>query len=231
EYAKGAMLNLKRCAGYLAASFIAKTVLCLVAAVMSKIPPASPSALLIWGLLLDLAVSFVSLRRDPPWNISSVDKSTYELQSSYIDFARPAVIGAIWGLLLIAVPAAIITFLPEGHSYRGAGAVTNQVFVAALLSVPVVGGEMMTNGSIFKRSKRRSRAIPALFLLSLVLSLLFAFFKGVAATVAANVISFKLYLVTFVPAVLFLIVFETIKIIERKKKKPEDTSAGNGEKS
>ena len=98
-----------------------------------------------------------------------------------------------------------------------AGVITNMVFVSALFSIPVIGGELMTNGSIFKRSKRRSRAIPALLLLGAAFAVLFAFSETAASVVGGEVLSFKRFLLAMIPAIVSLVAFEIYKFTQRKK--------------
>ena len=217
EYAKSAFQNLRRCANYLAASFVAKFILLIVSALIPSVSPADPAALLIWGLLLDLAVAFVTLRRDPPWNMISVEKDVHELQTGIRDFAKPAVIGAVWAALLLAAPAALAAYIPKESGTIPAGVITNMVFVSALFSIPVIGGELMTNGSIFKRSKRRSRAIPALFLLGAAFAVLFAFSEAAASIVGGEVLTLKRLLLALIPAVVLFVAFEIYKFTQRKK--------------
>ena len=216
EYAKSAFQNLRRCANYLAASFVAKFLILIASAFIPSVDPADPAALLIWGLLLDLAVAFVTLRRDPPWNMISVEKDVHALQSGFKDFAKPAVIGILWAALLLAAPAALAVYTPKETGTLSPGVVTNMVFVSALFSIPVIGGELMTNGSIFKRSKRRSRAIPALFLLGAALALLFAFSRA-SSIVGGETLTFKRMILALIPAVVSLVAFEIYKFTQRKK--------------
>ena len=208
ELAKGAFMNMRRCANYLLASNVAKLFLVLVASFMKDVSPASPVALLLWGLLVDLAVAFVSLRRDPPWNIISVDKSAHELQKAPKDFAFAVVSGAAWGLVLLLIPAALSAFEKDGIS---SGVVMNLVFSSALFSIPVVGIEMMTNGTIFKKSKRRSGEIPLLFFACAILALLFAL-TGLSSVIGAEKLTFKQFLLTLIPGVVSLISLEIYKI-------------------
>jgi|GEM_PF-1961867 len=218
ELARSAMLNLRRCANYLAASNVARLILVLVASFTTTMRPADPASLLIWGLLLDLAVAFVALRRDPPWNMISVDKKVHEMQSGLRDFVYAAGVGAIWALLIMAVPAALSAYTPSEAGTLSDGTVSNLIFVSALVSAPVVGGELMTNGSIFKRSKRRSRAIPALFALGAALGVLFAFSKTASSIVSAETLTFKRFILTLAPAVIALVTFEIIKLAGAKRR-------------
>ena len=221
EFSKGAFMNLRRCANYLAASNVARILLVLVSALISGVPVASPVALLVWGLLLDLAVAFVALRRDPPWNIVSVKGKAHRLQSGVRDFARPAALGALWSAVIIALPIAVSIYRGKTHPLEGP-VITSLAFVAALISIPVFGGELMTNGSIFKRSKRRSRAIPALFFLCIATAALFSFLPAAAKFVGGTVITVKLFITSFIPAVITLAVFEIIKFTTKKNKMSED---------
>ncbi len=222
EYAMASFQNLRRCAGYLASSYVAKILILLVSALVPSVMPADPAALLIWGLLLDLAVSFVALRRDPPWNMISVGKDVHELQNKPKDFLKSVLIGVAWAALLLAVPAALAAYTPKENGALTPGVITNLVFVSALFSIPVIGGELMTNGSIFKRSKRRSRAIPALFLLGAALAVLFAFSGFAASIVSAETLTFKRFLLTLIPAVTSLVLFEIYKFTQRKKNIDKD---------
>ncbi|MBR6917925.1 MAG: hypothetical protein IKN38_07045, partial [Clostridia bacterium] len=219
EYSKSAALNLRRCANYLAASNVARALILLVTSMTTSMKAQDPVTLLIWGLLLDLAASFVSLRRDPPWNMISVEKDTYALQKSLKDFIYPSVIGAIWGFLILSVPAALSAYTPASYGAIPDGVITNIVFTSAALSVPVVSGELMTNGSIFKRSKRRSRAIPALFALGIASGALFAFVPAAASVIGAETLTLKRFILTMVPAATILIVFESIKLSKWRKTK------------
>ena len=74
----------------------------------------------------------------------------------------------------------------------------------------------MTNGSIFKRSKRRSRAIPALFLLGAALAVMFAFSRA-SSIVGGETLTFKRMLLALIPALVSLIAFEIYKFTQRKK--------------
>ena len=123
---------------------------------------------------------------------------------------------------MLAVPAALSAFMPQGAPELSDRVTTNLVFVSAAFSVPVVGGELMTNGSIFKRSKRRSRAIPALFALGAAIAALFAFVPFFAASISADTLSLRLFLYSLIPAVTALFVFEMIKVTTKKNKMTED---------
>jgi len=212
------MLNLRRCANYLVASNAARLVLVLIASFTTTMRPADPASLLIWGLLFDLAVAFVALRRDPPWNIASVDKKVHEMQTSPRDFVYALIVGVVWGLLLLIAPAALTVYTPKSAGALSDGVITNLIFVSALFSIPVVGGELMTNGTIFKRTKRRSRAIPALFVLGAAAACLFAFSKSASSVIGAETLTLKRFSLTLIPAVTALIAFEIIKFSTRKKR-------------
>ena len=80
----------------------------------------------------------------------------------------------------------------------------------------------MTNGSIFKRSKRRSRAIPALFLLGAAFAVLFAFSEAAASIVGGEVLTLKRLLLALIPAVVLFVAFEIYKFTQRKKNIDKD---------
>ena len=226
ELAKGAFQNLRRCANYLAASNIARLLVVTVSSFAKGIKPGSPTALLIWGLLLDLAVAVVALRRDPPWNMISVDKKAHTLQNSIKDFGYAAAVGAAWGFILLASPAALSVYTTASGKITD-GTVGSLVFVSALFSVPVVGGELMTNGSIFKRSKRRSRAIPSLFALSALLAAAFAFIPSFAKIISGETLTLKRFALALAPALALLVALESIKFATRKKPAVKETENNN----
>lgn len=211
EFAKSAMLNLRRCANYLVASQLARLVY-LIVSFTTPINIADPVLILFWGLILDFAIVTVIAFRDPPWNMISVGKEKRQLPKKLKDIIQPGVIGILWSVLILALPL-LLYFVFNAELE----VVTSAVFVSAILSVPVVGCEIMTNGSIFKKSKRRSRALPLLIVASAVLSLLFAFSSGFASLISGEVLSIPVYLVCYIPAACALIAFEVRKILTAKK--------------
>ncbi len=221
EFAKSAMLNLRRCADYLIASQMARLIYVIVSAV-APFEVADPVHLLFWGLIVDFAVVIVTAFRDPPWNMISVGAEKRKLHSKFYDFVYPALVGIIWAALLVAIPA---VFLVTGKAFgvdTTEALLSNIIFVSAMLSAPIVGTELMTNGSIFKKSKRRSRAIPLMHIAMLVLSLLLAFSKKTARITEAETLGIKTCLVCFIPAFVLLLIFEMRKLVKMKKAKASE---------
>lgn len=214
ELSRGAGMNLRRCMNYLAASNVCRLVLLLVTSFMKSARPADPASFLLWGLIFDLAVAFAACLRTPPWNIASVKESAHTLQKSAKDFIFPAVAGFVWSMLLLSIPAALSS-IPSVNISDGAA--SNVILVSALLSIPVVGGEMMTNGSLFKFSGKRGRSIPLLMLLGLVTSLIFAFSKTASGAFGGETLSFKYYLLSFIPAALCLAALEIYKAASARR--------------
>ena len=211
-------MNLRRVANYLAASNTARLVLVLISSFMAGRRPADPVSVLIWGLLFDLAVVFVALRRDPPYNIISVKKPMHTLQKSPRDFIYALVSGAVWGILLLTVPAAIAAD-PSGSGALTEGATVTLVFVSAIFSIPVVGTEMMTNGSVFKRSKIRGGSIGLLFLGAFILAAVFSFSGAASGLIGGETLTLKRFALTLIPSAAALTGFEIAKAVMRKKNK------------
>ena len=215
ELSRGAGMNLRRAMRYLVSSNVSRLVLLLVSAFMKSARPADPASLLVWGLLFDIAVSFAACRRDPPWNIASIPSREHNIDRSVRDLAFPIAVGFIWSMLLLSIPAALSSIPGSALSD---GTVSSLIFSSALLSIPVVGCEMITNGSLFKRSRHRGREMPLLFVLGFAASLVFALSKGASSVVGGEVLTFKNYLLTFIPGAVALIAFEIYKAIANMKK-------------
>lgn len=217
EFAKSAMLNLRRCADYLIASQMARLLYVIVSAV-APLSVADPVHLLFWGLIVDFGVVIVTAFRDPPWNMISVGEEKRKLHSSFSEFIYPMLVGFIWALLLLAMP---VLFLVTGNVYGEelTGALlSNMIFVSAMISAPVVGTQLMTNGSIFKKSKRRSSAIPLMHVVMLILSLLLAFWDKLSVITGVETMNVKEYFTCFIAAFVLFAVFEIRKLIKNKKK-------------
>ena len=104
------------------------------------------------------------------------------------------------------------------------GETSNLVFITALITIPVVGSEMITNGSLFKRSRHRGREMPMLFLSGIAASFIFAFSGGAASVVGGETLTFKNYLLTYIPAAFALAAFEIYKaasLFKKNKNKEE----------
>ena len=215
ELSRGAGMNLRRAVRYLVSSNVARLVLLLVSAFMKSARPADPASFLIWGLIFDLAVSFAACRRDPPWNIASLPPEDHTLTAGVKELAKPVIFGFIWSFLLLSIPAAL-TALPG--TTLSDGEASNLVFVTALITIPVVGSEMITNGSLFKRSRHRGREMPMLFLSGIAASFIFAFSGGAASVVGGETLTFKNYLLTYIPAAVALAAFEIYKAASLFKK-------------
>lgn len=228
EFAKSAMLNLRRCADYLIAAQAAR-LLYVIATAVSPFSVADPVHLLFWGLLVDFGIVIVTAFRDPPWNMISVGKEKRRLHSKFSDFVYPFAVGVIWTALIMAAPTVLLCV---GHAFgrEMTGALlSNMIFVSAMLAAPIVGTELMTNGSIFKRSKRRSNAIPLMHLVMLVLSLLFAFWKGLSAVTGSESLDLRCYLICFIPSVLLLVIFEIRKLLKGRSTGAADENEAEGE--
>ena len=218
EFAKSAMMNMRRCANFLMASQMARLVYVLVSAI-APFAVADPIHLLLWGLIFDFAVVLVTAFRDPPWNMISIPPEKRRLQSTFLEFAKPALAGLLWTVLILALPA-IFKIFPDLYAPAADTAVlSNMIFVSAVLSIPVMGAELMTNKSVFMNSsKARSKAIPLMFPAFIALSLIFAFSKKLAALLSVSTLSFKLYLFALIPAAVMLAAFELYKLIKGKNK-------------
>ena len=173
----------------------------------------------IWGLLFDLAVSFASCRREPPRNIASLPAREHNIDRGLRDLVLPAAVGFIWSMLILSVPAAL-TSIP-GASLSDA-TVSSLMFSCAMLTAPVVGCEMITQGSLFKRLHKRGREMSLLFALGFFASLVFSFSKGASSVVGGEPLSFKNYLLTFIPGAVALVAFEIYKAASRRKKNKKD---------
>jgi len=220
EFAKSAMLNLRRCADYLIASQVARLLYVIVSA-LAPFAVADPVHLLFWGLIVDFGIVIVTAFRDPPWNMISVGEEKRKLHSTPHEFAYPVAVGFIWAALLLCMPT---VFLSLGNAFgrETTGALlSNVIFVSAMLSAPIVGTELMTNGSIFKKSKRRSNAIPLMHIGMLVLSVLLAFREGFSSVTGVETLGGPTYFVCFIPALVMLAVFEIRKLL--KLRAPKET--------
>lgn len=217
EFAKSSMLNLRRAAEYLIAAQAARLLYTAVSA-FAPLNVADPVHLLIWGLILDFAVVALIAYRDPPWNMITIDKSRRRLPKSLPEFAYPLTVGAIWSVLLLAAPVILTVLSSLGITALTKEAASNMVFVSALLSIPVVGCELMTNSSLFKKSKRRSASLPLSFAAAFLLSLLFAFSKGVSSFLGTEALSLAYYAISFIPAVVAVSAFEIKKAAEASKR-------------
>ncbi len=229
EFAKSAMLNLRRCADYLIASQVTR-LLYVIASAVAPFAVADPVHLLFWGLIIDFGIVIVTAFRDPPWNMISVGKEKRKLHSSLRDFAYPVTVGAIWAVLLLALPTLFLVLGKTFDADTTKELLSNIIFVSAMLSAPIVGTELMTNGSIFKKSKRRSNAIPLMHIGMFVLSLLLSFGKKFAALTGVETLGISSYLICFVPAAVILGIFEIRKLLKNRILKAgpeEEKKSGN----
>lgn len=211
EYAKSSMLNLRRCAVYLIASQSARFLYVLIS-VLSALHPADPVQLLLWGLIFDFAVVMVTAFRDPPWDMISVPDEKRSLPKTKKDFAVPIAYGVLWCALCVAYPL-FLSYVKHATSEM----LSTMIFVSSLLSLPTAGAEIMTNSSVFKRSKRRSRAIPLLFAGSFAASLIFAFSRGLSELFGTTPVTVKAYGICILPAIALLLFFEIKKLVQSKK--------------
>lgn len=219
EFAKSAMMNLRRCANYLIASQTARLIYVLASAIF-PFAVADPIHLLLWGLIFDFAVVLVTAFRDPPWNMISIPPEKRRLQGSPIEFAKPAAAGLLWALLILMLPAVFLIFPELYKPAHDTAVLSNLIFVSAIISIPVMGAQLMTNKSIFMNSsKARSKAIPLMFPIFFVVSLFFAFSKKTAALLGVSTLNLKLFLLSLVPALIMLAVFEIAKIVKGKNKR------------
>lgn len=218
ELAKGSMLNLRRAADYLAASQTARLIY-LLASAFSPLAVADPIHLLLWGLIFDFFCVMVIAYRDPPYNMVALPEKRKKIPESGRDFLAPAAIGALWALGLLVIPVVFTCLSSVGALSVGNGECANLFFTSAVLSIPVVSGEMMTRSSIFKRSKRRSVAIPLSFALSLVLSLAFAFSASVSSYLGCEKLTLAHYAMAYIPSVCALCAFEIKKAVSNGRTK------------
>ncbi len=217
ELAKSAMMALRRCANYLIASQSAR-LLYVIASVFMPIPVADPVHLLLWGLVFDFAVILITALRDPPYNMISLPEEKRRLPGTPREFARSILIGALWAFLILAVPSVILIFPSVAPGCR-AETLANLIFVSSVLTLPTVGAELMTSKSIFMNSSKvRSKAIPLMFPVFILISLFFAFSKGMSSALGIPTLDIKLYLMSFIPALCALAVFEIYKIVKKKNK-------------
>lgn len=210
ELAKGSMMNLRRAAEYLIASQSARFIFTAVTA-FTKMKPVDPVHILILGLVIDFSVIILTAYRDPPWDMISVKKEKRRLPKSFSDFVYPLAVGAVWSVLVLAAPVVLTVMNSFGIAAVPAETCESMIFSSVLISSFFIGGEMMTNSSLFKRSKRRSAAIPLSFVAGILLSLVFSFSGGINDFFKSKPLSFSLYALTLIPAAAAVLIFEIRK--------------------
>lgn len=215
EFAKCSMMNLRRAAEYLVASQVSRIIFTAVTA-FTKFKLADPVHLLLWGLFFDFAIVIMTAYRDPSENIMKSPESKRRLPCNIGEIVFPVALGAVWAAVLVAAPVVLSVVLEK----ISGEVLENMIFVSGILSVPIVGFEFMTDGSVFGKKKKQSAAFPVSLAISFALSLVFSFSKGLASFFTCGTLSFSQYAMTFIPIAVLLAALEIAKVLQSKKASP-----------
>lgn len=215
-FAKRIYKNVSNIIKYLLTSQAAR-VFAVLFAVLSAKTAVSPQEILLWGLIFDFFAVIVLAFEKPDENALVIVPDVYERLEHPLRRVLPAVFGgALWAVPTMLVPL----FCRGGENMRA-----TVIFVSVLLSLVVVCGEYRTEYSVF--SLRRNYSAASFLLAGVVAVSVIALtvIPGLAPALALDAPNAEALLISALPAVLQLLAYEFLRVMQNIGKRQNDAPA------
>lgn len=210
SYSKKICENVAAAAGYLVTSQAARMLMVLYSVVFHSSSLGAPQ-ILTWGLIFDFFAILIIVLERPGYRTLRRKSDVYEkLSHPFSGIGTSVAYGALWGAL---------TMITVNLFCKSGSASSTVIFISVLLSIIVVCGENRSEYSAFSRFRSINLATVLFISSALGLIILCTVSERMAKLIGIISPDPKALIVSTLPAIILLIVYELDRFLTQKKKK------------